>query len=175
MNRMRLVEPIAVTAGLLVLMALPANSQTQSAYSAFMPAQTQIASAGPATAGQPDSSRTTMPAPHLSSGADSRATSQRQMVQIENYIMSLTLTDDQKAQISQIHQDMKSRMELVAKDSNETIDQKEAMIDGLKRMRLRQIVMLLTPEQRSELRKKLSAHPSEAPGQGTMLQQTPPK
>jgi Spy/CpxP family protein refolding chaperone len=127
------------------------------------------------TAGQPDSSLATKPALHLPSGAATRTASQMQMVQIEDYIMSLTLTDDQKAQISQIHQDMANRMHLIAKDHNETTDQKEAMIDGLKHMRLRQILLVLTPEQRSELRKKISARPSAVPRQGTMLQQTPPK
>ncbi len=175
MNKMRLEESIAVTAGLLMLFASPAISQTQSAGIAGTLTGTQIASTGPETVGQSDRSLTAMRTPHLSSDAAKPTASQRQAVQIEDYIMSLTLTDDQKAQIGQIHREMRNRMDVVAKDNNETADQKEAMIDGLKRMRLRQILMVLTPEQRSELRKKLSAVPSDKPTQGTMLQQTPSK
>jgi hypothetical protein len=175
MDKKRLEESIAVTVGLLVLFALPAISHTQSALISSASTQTPIASAGPAPAGQPDNSRMTMPAPHLSGGTAARPTAQRDLVQIEDYTMSLMLTDDQKAQIGQIHQEMKNRMDLVAKDTNETIDQKEAMIDGLKRMRLREVLLVLTPEQRSELRKKLPARSSDAPPQGTRVQQASPK
>lgn len=88
--------------------------------------------------------------------------------------MSLTLTDDQKAQIGHIHRDMQNRMELVVKDDKETIDQKEAMIEGLKRMRLHQILLVLTPEQRSELKKKLSAQQPAESQQNTTFRQSAP-
>lgn len=99
--------------------------------------------------------------------------SQRSPAQIDEYIMSLPFSDDQKAQISQIGQSMKSRMDIVAQDDEETADQKQAMTEGLQRMRLRQIFMVLTHEQRLELRAKLAPKASVAPGQGTMLHQGP--
>jgi Spy/CpxP family protein refolding chaperone len=175
MIKMRLEASTAVAAALLGLFALPAISHAQSALIASTSTRTPMAFTGQATAGQPDNSNAIAGTPHLSGGAAAHPSPQRDLVQIEDYIMSLTLTDAQRAQIGQIHQDMKNRMDRVARDSNETTDQKEAMIDGLRRMRLRQIFLVLTPEQRSELRKKFSSRSSDAPPQGSMIQQTSPK
>jgi hypothetical protein len=65
------------------------------------------------------------------------------------------LTDAQKAKIDQIRQNMKARMDAVAKDEKENEDQKDAMLDGLQHMELRQVLQVLTPVQLSEVRKKV--------------------
>ena len=69
----------------------------------------------------------------------------------------LKFTNDQKAKIDQIHQDMKSRMDLVVKDEKLSPDQKEAMLEGYRRLERGQVFKLLTPEQQREVRKKISA------------------
>lgn len=66
-------------------------------------------------------------------------------------------------------------MDLVVNDDKETADQKEAMVAGLQRMRLRQIFMVLTREQRMELRKTLVTQPSASSGQGALPKEAPPK
>lgn len=74
-----------------------------------------------------------------------------------DYLQGLTLTEDQKAKIDQIHQDMKSRMDIVAKDPAEDGTAKGAMLEGLARMERRQVFLVLTPEQQAEVRKKVMA------------------
>jgi hypothetical protein len=65
------------------------------------------------------------------------------------------LTDDQKAQIDQIHQEMKTRMDTVTHDGGSAEWQKSAMIEGLQRMERRQLFQILTPDQQAEVRKKV--------------------
>jgi hypothetical protein len=69
----------------------------------------------------------------------------------------VALTDDQKTKIDQIHQDMKSKMDVVARDANSAEWQKGAMIEGLQRMERRQIFQVLTADQQAEVRKKVLA------------------
>lgn len=69
----------------------------------------------------------------------------------------LTFTDDQKAKIDQIHQNMKPRMDAVVKDEKLDAGQKEAMLEGLLRMESRQIFKVLTPGQRLEVRDRILA------------------
>ena len=75
----------------------------------------------------------------------------------DDLFTDVTLTDEQKAKIGQIHQDMKSKMDVVANDSNSAEWQKGAMIEGLQRMERRQIFGVLTPDQQAEVRKKVLA------------------
>jgi Spy/CpxP family protein refolding chaperone len=69
----------------------------------------------------------------------------------------LQYTDQQKVQIAAIHKDVKQRMDNVAKDDKLTTDQKEAMLEGYRRLENNQIFAVLTPEQQNEVRKKLAA------------------
>lgn len=80
----------------------------------------------------------------------------------EDILSGVTLSEEQHMQIDQIHKDMRSRMEQVARDSRETPDQKEAMIRGLQRMERHQVFMALTPAQRSTLTKRLMAQRAAA-------------
>lgn len=69
----------------------------------------------------------------------------------------LTFTDEQKARIDQIHQNMKSRMDAVVKDEKLSADQKTAMLVGFRRLDSGEVFKALTPEQQSEVRKKVLA------------------
>jgi hypothetical protein len=57
----------------------------------------------------------------------------------------LKFTVDQKAKIDQIHQDMKSRKDAVVKDEKLTVEQRDAMLEGYRRMERDQVFKLLTP------------------------------
>lgn len=70
----------------------------------------------------------------------------------------LKYTDEQKAQVDEIHRRMTARKEGVAKSTDLKSDQKDAMIAGLGRMERGEIVKLLTPEQKKEV---LRAHAAQ--------------
>ena len=80
-----------------------------------------------------------------------------QATRSEDIFAGLTLTDEQKAKVDQIHKDIISRMKIVAKDPAEDADQKGAMLEGLARMERNQIFQILTQEQQAEVRKKIAA------------------
>ena len=69
----------------------------------------------------------------------------------------LMYTDDQKTKIDQIHQNMKARIDVVAKDEKLNADQKAAMIEGLHRMERGEVFKALTPEQQATVRKTILA------------------
>jgi Spy/CpxP family protein refolding chaperone len=69
----------------------------------------------------------------------------------------LNLTDDQKAKIDQVHQNMKTRRDAVVKDEKLTADQRDAMLEGYERMERGQVFELLTTEQRKEVRERIRA------------------
>ena len=85
-----------------------------------------------------------------------------QAARSEDIFAGLTLTDEQKAKVDQIHKDIISRMKIVAKDPAENADQKGAMLEGLARMERNQIFQILTPEQQAEVRKKIAARRESA-------------
>lgn len=86
----------------------------------------------------------------------------------------LTLTNDQKAEIAEIHEDIKSRMDVVVKTDNLNADQKGAMLDGYRRMEQRQIFEVLTPVQQKEVRKKINAQRAQEQ-EKKKSQQSPPR
>lgn len=88
---------------------------------------------------------------------------------------SVTLTDDQKARIDKIRQDMMDRMDLVIKDRSLNEDRKRTMIDGLRRMESNQIFQVLTPEQRSEVRTKILERRAAAQQESNGQPAPPPK
>ena len=69
----------------------------------------------------------------------------------------LTLTDDQKAKIEAIRQDTKSRQEAAAKDPKLSPETKDAMLQGYRRIENTEIFDVLTPEQKQEASKRISA------------------
>ena len=74
----------------------------------------------------------------------------------------LTYTTDQKAKIRQIHQDMKKRMDTVAKDNKLSPEQKWAMLQGYQHMERGQVYKVLTADQQKEVRKKALARRAAA-------------
>lgn len=74
----------------------------------------------------------------------------------------LQYTDDQKAKISKIHEDMKARVDAVIKDDKLNPDQKGAFLQGFERMERSKIYEVLTPEQKVEVGKRLRELREEA-------------
>ena len=64
----------------------------------------------------------------------------------------LTYTPEQQAKVRRIHQDFKSRREIVVKDEKLTADQKQAMLEGFRRMENGEVFKVLTPEQQKKAR-----------------------
>jgi hypothetical protein len=146
MKKRRFAKRGVVVVGFLFPFALPALSQAQS--QPLSPAQIPHAAA------------------HVARPAHaSRA---------EDELAGLTFTEDQKAKIDQIHQDMKPRMDIVVKDPSSSPAQKRAMLEGLARMERRQVFQLLTPEQQSEVRKKVLARRAAEREQSKQKQQSQP-
>jgi Spy/CpxP family protein refolding chaperone len=71
---------------------------------------------------------------------------------------NLNLTDDQKAQIKQIHEGMRSKVEAVNNDSSLSADQKQAKIQDLRRDTHEQVKKVLTPEQRKQFEENMREH-----------------
>ena len=69
----------------------------------------------------------------------------------------LQYTEDQKAKISKIHEDIKSRMDTVIKDDKLSPDQKGAFLQGFERMERSEVYKVLTPEQQTEVLKRMRA------------------
>ena len=69
----------------------------------------------------------------------------------------LQYTDEQKGRIDQIHEEMKSRMDITAKDEKLTAEQRDAMLAGYQRMERSQIFKVLTTQQRKEVLRRIRA------------------
>jgi Spy/CpxP family protein refolding chaperone len=70
----------------------------------------------------------------------------------ENELAKLNLTDDQKAQVQKIHEDMKTKAEAVKGDSTLSADQQRAKIREIHKSGHEQVMQLLTPEQRQQMK-----------------------
>jgi Spy/CpxP family protein refolding chaperone len=73
-------------------------------------------------------------------------------------LANLNLTDDQKAQIKQIHEGTRPKIEAVNNDSSLSADQKQAKIHELKRDMHEQVKKILTPEQRKQFEENIREH-----------------
>ena len=145
MNKNRFAKRVAVAAGFLFLCAAPGLTRAQS--SPPSPAPT---------------SRKTLPAARPKK--DTRPTDD---------FAGLQYTDDQKARIDQIHQDMKSRMDAVPKDEKLTAEQRDAMLAGYQRMERSQVFKVQTTQQRKEVLRRARAR--RAPEQEEQKKQFPTK
>lgn len=67
-------------------------------------------------------------------------------------LAKLNLTDDQKAQVQKIHEDMKTKMAAVKGDSTLSADQQHAKMQEIRKSGHEQVVQLLTPEQRQQMK-----------------------
>src|SRR6202162_5926289 len=71
---------------------------------------------------------------------------------------NLNLTDDQKAQIKQIHEGTRSKIEAVNNDSSLSADQKQAKIRDIRRDTHEQVKKVLTPKQRKRFEENMREH-----------------
>jgi Spy/CpxP family protein refolding chaperone len=71
--------------------------------------------------------------------------------------VGLKLTVEQKAKVDEIHKNMKSRLDVVAKDEKLSADHKAAMLEGYRRIENSQVFKVLTPEQQIQVRKRALA------------------
>jgi Spy/CpxP family protein refolding chaperone len=67
-------------------------------------------------------------------------------------LASLNLSDDQKAQVGKIRADEKSQVAAAKTDSSLSADQKQAKIREIRIATHKQILAVLTPEQRSQMK-----------------------
>lgn len=129
MNKRRSAKRVAVGAGLFFLFTLPALTRPQSS----PPAPTRIP-------------HRTSPPPRAKKASTSA-----------DIFAGLQYTEDQKAKISKIHEDMKSRMDAVIKDGKLGPEQKGAFLEGFERMERSEVYKVLTPQQQIEVRKRMQA------------------
>ena len=69
----------------------------------------------------------------------------------------LHLTDDQKSQLKQIHESTKSQVGAVNNDTSLSAEQKQSKIHELRQGARMQMVKLLTPEQREQMKENAKA------------------
>ncbi len=70
----------------------------------------------------------------------------------DGMLAGLNLTDDQKAQIKQIHQDAKAKADAVRADNTLSDADKQVKVKAIHRGAKKQVRGVLTPEQRQQLR-----------------------
>lgn len=128
-------------------------AQSQNAMLASTPAVQGSPSTGVA---QPSNSTARSPLQRMP-GSTVRPHAPGKPISIDDLLSGITLADEQKPKIEQVRKDMRTRMDMVIHDKNENIDQKQAMLQGLQHMELRQVYQLLTPEQQNEVRRKVAA------------------
>src|SRR5262249_61840822 len=71
---------------------------------------------------------------------------------------NLNLTDDQKAQMKKIREDAKTQIDAVSSDASLSADQKQAKIKQIHRDSHKQVMAMLTPEQRKVMRQYRHDH-----------------
>jgi hypothetical protein len=154
MINIRSLELAAVVAGVSILCG---SAQAQNALLVSTPAvqesgvQAEVAQPLNSSASTPGSTSQRMPR------TTPRVLPQGKPISIDDLLTGITLSDEQKPRIEQVRKNMRARMDLVVHDKNENADQKQAMLQGLQRMELREVYLLLTPDQRIEAKNKIAA------------------
>jgi len=70
----------------------------------------------------------------------------------EGAFASLNLTDDQKAQMKQIHESAKAKVDAVMADTSLSDADRQAKVKAIHRATMQQARAILTPEQRQQLK-----------------------
>ena len=151
MDENRIAKRVAVAVASLFLGATPGLTREQSAPSSSLRQSAALVRAQSSPAAATQIPPKTSPA----------ARAKKPPVQTDIFA-GLQYTDDQKAQISKILQDMKSRRDAVVKDDKLSPEQKGAFLQGFERMERSEIYNVLTPEQKTEVRKRMQALRLEA-------------
>jgi Spy/CpxP family protein refolding chaperone len=84
---------------------------------------------------------------------------------LQAVVESLNLTDDQKAKVTDIFADAKTKREAVSSDTSLNDEQKKAKMKELRAGTLAKVNEVLTPEQQTELKSKLEAAKAKTPSQ----------
>lgn len=129
MSKNRSAKGVAAAAGFFLLCATPGLNSAQTSPSGQVPTPHRIS-----------------PAARLKADPDQT-----------DYFTGLKLSDEQQARIDEIRRDMKVRMDAVVKDERLDAAKKEAMLNGYRHLGNGQVFEVLTPEQQSEVRKKVAA------------------
>ena len=129
MIRNSVTKQIAVAAGFLALTFGPGISRAQSGSQPPAQDQSQAAPAAPA----------------------------QHEGRMHGAMQGLNLTDDQKAAMKTIHESTKAKLDAVNKDESLTADQKAAKTHELRHGARMQMVKLLTPEQRQQMKANVRA------------------
>jgi Spy/CpxP family protein refolding chaperone len=124
MNRNSVAKQIAVAAGFLALTFAPGIGRAQSNSQQGTQDQSQAAPTAPA----------------------------QKEGRMHGAMKGLNLTDDQKAAMKKIHQSTKAQTDVVNKDESLTADQKTVKIHQLRQDARAQMVKLLTPDQRQQMK-----------------------
>ena len=74
-----------------------------------------------------------------------------------NDFAGLNYTNEQKAEIAKVHQDMESHKAAVVNDQKLTADQKNAMLLGYTRMEYGRVYQTLSPEQQKQVRQRMAS------------------
>lgn len=154
MNKTRFCEFTVLVCGVSILCGA---SQAQNALP--LPNPAVQGTAAPTEGIQASNTTSSAPAPTLHRVPRTVAPTlqQKKPISLDDLLAGITLTDEQKPKIEQLRKDMRIRMDTVINDKKETVDQKWAMIDGLQRIELREVYLLLTPDQQQEIRTKVMA------------------
>ncbi len=102
------------------------------------------------------------PSAVLSRKADSPETQQKKASLPADDFAGLQYTDEQKAEIYKIHQELNSRKEAVIKAEKLTADQKDAMLSGFTRIEYGEIFNVLTPDQQRQVQQRARARKAAA-------------
>ena len=129
MNGKNITKQLAIAATFLAVTFAPGISRAQSAPQTPAQDQSQAAPAAPA---------------------------QREG-RMHGAMKGLNLTDDQKAAMKKIHESTKAQLDAVNKDESLSADQKAAKIHQLRHGARLQMVKLLTPEQREQMKANVRA------------------
>jgi Spy/CpxP family protein refolding chaperone len=129
MSKNRSAKAVAAAAGFFLLFATPGLTSAQTSPSGRVPTPHTVS---PAAGPKADPSQT-------------------------DYFAGLKLSDEQQAKIDEIRRDMRVRREAVVKDERLDAAKKDAMLNGYRYLENGQVFEVLTPEQQSEVRKKVAA------------------
>ena len=135
MNRNSITKQIAIAAGLVALTFAPGISRAQDTAQPPAQDQSQAAPAAPATPAAPA----------------------QQAGKRQGAMQGLNLTEDQKAAMKKIHESTKAQVDALKADQSLSADQQAAKIHQLRREARVQMVKLLTPEQRQQMRANIRA------------------
>ena len=135
MNKTDVSRFVLAGAGLVFLSSVPGPSLAQNSSQAPVPLQQ--ATASPASTPRPVPKKVTGPL---------------------DYFEGLTYTDEQKAKIDEIHKQTKARLDTVVRDDKLSPEQRDAMVQGYRRIEAGEIFELLTPGQQKEVQERAKAH-----------------